>query len=64
MEDRPGTTHFEDVVASLCGGSGFTGRIDSAWFTAHCGWIPAREYTAFLQTGQMGRVGIGTCQYF
>ena len=34
----------------------------SAWITAHWGWMPPREYTAFLQTGQTGLVEIGVCQ--
>lgn len=38
--------------------------MDSDWLTAHWGWMPAREYTAFLQTGQIGRLGVGTCQGF
>ena len=35
--------HFAAEGTSECGGSGFTGRGDSAWLTAHWGWIPARE---------------------
>ena len=32
--------HFDGEGASPCGASGFTGRGDSAWLTAHWGWIP------------------------
>jgi hypothetical protein len=56
--------HFESDADPESGGSGLAGRIDSASLTAHWGWMPEREYTAFLQTGQTGRVEIGMCQCF
>ena len=44
------------------GGVFFPDRGGSAWITAHWGWMPPREYTAFLQTGHVGLVEIGVCQ--
>jgi hypothetical protein len=41
----------------------FSERSGSAWIIAHWGWMPAREYTAFLQIGQVGLVEIGKCRY-
>ena len=32
-----------------------------AWIIAHWGWMPAREYTAFLQIGHAGLVETGVC---
>ncbi len=43
-DDGPGALdHFDSVVAAGPGVSGFAGRIDSAWLTAHWGWMPERE---------------------
>jgi hypothetical protein len=61
---KAASAHLASTWAAGSGGPGFGGRGASAWFIAHCGWMPAREYTAFLQTGQIGRVGSGTCQCF
>ena len=40
----------------------FPDRGGSAWIIAHWGWMPPREYTAFLQIGQIGLVEIGICR--
>jgi hypothetical protein len=44
------------------GGVFFPDRGGSAWITAHWGWMPPREYTAFLQIGHVGLVEIGVCR--
>jgi hypothetical protein len=56
--------HFGSSGSGRVAGFGFFTLGGSAWIMAHWGWIPPREYTAFLQTGQVGLVGIGTCQCF
>ena len=50
---------YDRTAAS--GGVFFPGRGGSAWIIAHWGWMPAREYTAFLQIGHVGLVEIGIC---
>jgi hypothetical protein len=52
------------VLAGPAAGPGGTGglalgRGGSAWRKAHCGWMPAREYTVSWQTGQRARVEAG-----
>ena len=47
---------------AAAGGVSSPDRGGSAWIIAHWGWMPAREYTAFLQIGHIGLVEIGICR--